>query len=330
MLLMLYPSGQRANASRRAGKSLVGNVAMLTRAPECRGDPETVPIHTLCVTRMGEPGSEHSSVDALGIRPPDAFAIEVRERTGEALVIVLEGEFDLAAAPALRDELDEARGSGVRRVVLDFTAVTFVDSSALRELLRARTAYRAERVELVLAALRPAVVRCWRSRAPRTRSTSRRRLSVRSSGQQRASHGPHNHPHRRAARARVRHPRRRLGLRALGRRLQGDPRRRGLLARARGHVPPLGRDGPAHRARHHDGDRLRAPHRIVLRARARPAGVARVELELAERGAGTEVVMHEKPVSGPPALLHNPLQDWLIDRRNREGLSRLKRLAEQS
>jgi uncharacterized protein YndB with AHSA1/START domain len=69
--------------------------------------------------------------------------------------------------------------------------------------------------------------------------------------------------------------------------------------------------------------------RLVLRARARPTGIARVEVDLAERDGGTEVVMRERPVSGPPALLHNPLQDWLIDRRNREGLRRLKQLAEQ-
>jgi len=69
--------------------------------------------------------------------------------------------------------------------------------------------------------------------------------------------------------------------------------------------------------------------RLVLRARARPTGVARVELELAARNGGTEVVITERPIEGPPATLHNPLQDWLIDRRNREGLARLKRLAER-
>jgi uncharacterized protein YndB with AHSA1/START domain len=72
-----------------------------------------------------------------------------------------------------------------------------------------------------------------------------------------------------------------------------------------------------------------APSRLVLRARARPTGVARVELDLAPHAGGTEVAITELPVSGPAALLHNPVQDWLIDRRNREGLRRLKRLAEQ-
>jgi uncharacterized protein YndB with AHSA1/START domain len=71
------------------------------------------------------------------------------------------------------------------------------------------------------------------------------------------------------------------------------------------------------------------PYRLALRARARPTGVARVELDLEARDGATAVTITEVPVEGPPALLHNPLQDWLIDRRNREGLRRLKRLAEE-
>ena len=71
------------------------------------------------------------------------------------------------------------------------------------------------------------------------------------------------------------------------------------------------------------------PHRLVLRARARPTGVARIELRLAARDGGAEVAIDELPVEGPPAVLHNPVQDWLIQRRNREGLRRLKRLAER-
>jgi hypothetical protein len=69
--------------------------------------------------------------------------------------------------------------------------------------------------------------------------------------------------------------------------------------------------------------------RLVMRARARPTGVARVELDLMPSAGGTDVTITEFPVEGPPAWLHNPLQDWLIDRRNRESLRRLRRLAEQ-
>ena len=70
--------------------------------------------------------------------------------------------------------------------------------------------------------------------------------------------------------------------------------------------------------------------RLVLRARARPTGIVRVEIDLTARNGGTEAAMTEFPIEGPPAWLHNPVQDWLIDRRNRESLRRLKQLAERS
>ena len=69
--------------------------------------------------------------------------------------------------------------------------------------------------------------------------------------------------------------------------------------------------------------------KLVLRARARPAGVARVCVALTPDDGGTRVELAEWPVEGPPATLHNPLQDWLINRRNDESLRRLRRLAER-
>lgn len=73
----------------------------------------------------------------------------------------------------------------------------------------------------------------------------------------------------------------------------------------------------------------RPPERLVLRARARPSGIAHVVLDLKQAGAGTEIVMTEWPVEGLAKLVHNPLQDKLIHHRNVESLRRLKRLAEQ-
>lgn len=72
-----------------------------------------------------------------------------------------------------------------------------------------------------------------------------------------------------------------------------------------------------------------APRRLKLRARARPAGIAHVLIELSPSGSGTDVVMSEAPVEGLPAKLHNPVQDYLIHRRNVETLRRLKWLAER-
>jgi anti-sigma B factor antagonist len=107
---------------------------------------------------MGET-HDQPSVDARGIRPPDAYAIDLRDAGDGVTVVTLAGELDLAAAPVLRERLAEAAGSAERGVVLDMAEVTFVDSSALRELLRARAALEAAGARLVLAAVGPPVAR---------------------------------------------------------------------------------------------------------------------------------------------------------------------------
>ncbi|MEO8969121.1 MAG: SRPBCC domain-containing protein [Solirubrobacteraceae bacterium] len=70
------------------------------------------------------------------------------------------------------------------------------------------------------------------------------------------------------------------------------------------------------------------PRRIVLRARARPLGTARVEIVLAPRAGGTHVTMTE--VAGDPLskLALNRLTDPLVHHRNRESLQRLRRISE--
>jgi anti-sigma B factor antagonist len=108
---------------------------------------------------MSDAGSEQSSVDARGIRLPSVYAIEAASTPEGVVVLGMDGEFDLAAAPAIREQLAAARAGGPRGVVLDMTEVTFLDSSALRELLRADVALRADGAPLVLAALRPSVAR---------------------------------------------------------------------------------------------------------------------------------------------------------------------------
>ena len=70
------------------------------------------------------------------------------------------------------------------------------------------------------------------------------------------------------------------------------------------------------------------PRRLLLRARARPTGIAHVALDLEPSDGGTKVSISEWPVEGLPACLHNKLQDKLIELRNVESLRRLKRLAE--
>lgn len=68
--------------------------------------------------------------------------------------------------------------------------------------------------------------------------------------------------------------------------------------------------------------------RIVLRARARPAGVARVIVELEPTAdGGTEIHIDEYPTSGVAKMVDNPLLRGAVAARNLEALRRLKNLA---
>lgn len=70
------------------------------------------------------------------------------------------------------------------------------------------------------------------------------------------------------------------------------------------------------------------PRRIVLHARARPAGTALVTLRLEPRDGGTYVTMRETAGDALSHLAINPLTDRLVHMRNVESLRRLKRIAE--
>jgi anti-anti-sigma factor len=96
-------------------------------------------------------------VDEHGIRAPAAYEIAERPGAGDVVVLELAGEFDVASASVLRERFEDALARGSRGVVADMAAVTFADSSALRELLRANAAARAAGRRFVAAAL-PAVV----------------------------------------------------------------------------------------------------------------------------------------------------------------------------
>lgn len=63
--------------------------------------------------------------------------------------------------------------------------------------------------------------------------------------------------------------------------------------------------------------------RLVLRARAWPAGSAHVALRLHPRGGETEIVIEEQAVRGPGSLAPKLLQDPPLKWRNVETLRRL-------
>jgi anti-sigma B factor antagonist len=56
---------------------------------------------------------------------------------GDEITIVLGGELDMCAAPALRDALKRATKARVKNVIVDLTDATFVDSTAIGALLAA-------------------------------------------------------------------------------------------------------------------------------------------------------------------------------------------------
>jgi uncharacterized protein YndB with AHSA1/START domain len=71
------------------------------------------------------------------------------------------------------------------------------------------------------------------------------------------------------------------------------------------------------------------PHRLELEARVRPLLVARIVMELEPEDGGTRVTMEEQPVGGAlRPLLELPPSKALVKLRNKEGLRRLRLLAE--
>src|SRR3954453_16618654 len=70
------------------------------------------------------------------------------------------------------------------------------------------------------------------------------------------------------------------------------------------------------------------PSRLVLQGRAWPFGEVYIELTVTPDGDGSRVTMGEAPSYGAARVLDNPLQRWLLARRNDESLQRLRSLVE--
>ena len=97
-----------------------------------------------------------ASVDG-GVEPAGAFTVEPRPAPQGVCLVELSGELDIAATAAVRTCVDEAAGS--RGLVLDLSGATFLDSSMLKELLRASAELARYDTPLVLADVPPAVRR---------------------------------------------------------------------------------------------------------------------------------------------------------------------------
>jgi len=85
------------------------------------------------------------------------FALQVTEN-GHGPVVLLTGELDLASAGEFRECLHQLIG---RTVTIDFTDVTFMDSTALGVLVAARQQSEIAGGELILHGVQPAQMRVF-------------------------------------------------------------------------------------------------------------------------------------------------------------------------
>jgi anti-sigma B factor antagonist len=76
-------------------------------------------------------------------QPPEPFRCE-SGRDGHGWWVRPVGELDIDTAPLLERELSTARTAGAERVVLDMRALTFMDSTGLRLVIRWDTAAKEE------------------------------------------------------------------------------------------------------------------------------------------------------------------------------------------
>ena len=91
---------------------------------------------------------------------PTTLELTVSEHDGET-VVGAAGELDVNTAPELREQLARLVNEGARLIVVDLTAVSFVDSTALSVLVSALKRLRQADGDLELASPNPSVRRVF-------------------------------------------------------------------------------------------------------------------------------------------------------------------------
>jgi anti-sigma B factor antagonist len=77
-------------------------------------------------------GSNATSLDMRG-KPADIKS----KREGDSITVAVAGEIDLSTADELEDAIREAEKTEISRIVLDLSALSFMDSTALSVFLEA-------------------------------------------------------------------------------------------------------------------------------------------------------------------------------------------------
>jgi anti-anti-sigma factor len=84
------------------------------------------------------------------------FTAEARRPDASTWVVTVSGELDLATAPQLEAVFEALEPSPDARVLLDLEAVTFLDSSGIRALVRAKRRLDGIGAPLLIGAVSPA------------------------------------------------------------------------------------------------------------------------------------------------------------------------------
>ena len=100
----------------------------------------------------------HEAQQPLPGAPPP-FRIDRESAPEGVALLILEGEIDLATTGRFREAIDGVLGEQVRVAVLDVTGVEFMDSTMLRELLRAHRDLQESGSRLIVAGPHPTVRR---------------------------------------------------------------------------------------------------------------------------------------------------------------------------
>ena len=102
-------------------------------------------------TELSQGSVPQIEADVVRLRQPRlSFAAELQHASRQITVVVPQGEIDICTAPRLREAVTRAIDEGVRAVVIDLSAVTFIDAAGLGVIVWAARRLGLDAVAMVL------------------------------------------------------------------------------------------------------------------------------------------------------------------------------------